>query len=126
MQTNSNQLRIDRFFRYLQHVLIKPWRIPPPANEHIVCQVALLKPVRPRGSTNSLACLALFELMFVNVQGANLRIKGCCGQTQPGGSPTWSVHLAMRLSQHGFNLNLSTRSEDGRDCRWRHRWRLIH
>ena len=39
MQINYNQLSAFRLFRYLQHVLINPWRIRLRANEHIVCQV---------------------------------------------------------------------------------------
>ena len=78
MQTNSNQLRIDRFFRYLQHVLIKPWRIPPPVNEHIVCQVGFAQKLFGHKGAQALFFVALFELMFVNVQGANLRIKRRC------------------------------------------------
>jgi len=61
------------------------------ANEHIVCHVEM----------------RLFELMLVNAERADLRIKRRCRQAEPTGSAAWSINPTTRLPQHRFDLSFS-------------------
>lgn len=51
--------------------------------------------------------LRLFELMLVNAERADLRIKRSCRQAEPSGSAAWSINPTTRLPQHRFDLSFS-------------------
>ena len=64
--------------------------------------------------------LRLFELMLVNAERTDLRIKRRCSQAEPSGSAERSINPATRFPQHSFDLSFSIRSDASRNWRCHH------